>query len=48
MLYICCGDETEASNAEEQLARDKSPGDEVIRFRKAGLNGSAFFYLELL
>jgi hypothetical protein len=35
------------SNAGEQLTRDKSPGDEVIRFRKAELNGSAF-YLELL
>ena len=31
-VYICFGDETDVSNAGEQLARDKSPGDEVIRF----------------
>jgi hypothetical protein len=30
-VYICFGDETDVSNAGEQLARDKSPGDEVIR-----------------
>ena len=31
-VYICFGDETDVSNAGEQLTRDKSPGDEVIRF----------------
>jgi hypothetical protein len=31
-VYICSGDETETGSAEEQPARDKSPGDEVIRF----------------
>ena len=31
-VYICFGDETDVSNAGEQLARDKSPGDEVIHF----------------
>ena len=35
-VYICFGDETDVSNAGEQLARDKSPGDEVIRFNHAG------------
>jgi|GEM_PF-3978486 len=44
MLYICSGDETEMSNAEDQLIRDKSPGDEVIRFKKAELYGSAFLF----
>ena len=33
-VYICFGDETDVSNAGEQLARDKSPGDEVIRFNQ--------------
>ena len=45
-VYICFGDETDVSNAGEQLTRDKSPGDEVIRFNHAGLNSywdSAFF-----
>lgn len=27
-VYICFGDETDVSNAGEQLARDKSPGDD--------------------
>ena len=31
-VYICSGDETETGSAEEQPARDKSPGDEVICF----------------
>ncbi|MEK6783473.1 MAG: hypothetical protein AABY93_17355 [Bacteroidota bacterium] len=35
-VYICFGDETDVSNAGEQLAMDKSPGDEVIRFNHAG------------
>ena len=43
MLYICVGDETEVSNAEEQLTRDKSPGDEVIRLMKVGLFVRLFF-----
>ena len=45
-VYICFGDETDVSNAGEQLTRDKSPGDEVIRSNHAGLNSywdSAFF-----
>jgi hypothetical protein len=33
-VYICFGDETDVSNAGEQLTRDKSPGDEVIRFNQ--------------
>ena len=37
-VYICFGDETDVSNAGEQLTRDKSPGDEVIRSNHAGLN----------
>jgi hypothetical protein len=40
-------DETDVSNAGEQLARDKSPGDEVIRFNHAGPDNnwdSAFLF----
>ena len=33
------------SSAGEQLTRDKSPGDEVIRLRKAELYGLAFLFI---
>jgi hypothetical protein len=36
-VYICFRDETDVSNAGEQLARDKSSGDEVIRRSKHNL-----------
>ena len=45
-IYICFGDETDVSNAGEQLARDKSLGDEIIRFNHADPDNnwdSAFF-----